>query len=171
MAETSEISWTQATFNPWIGCTKVSPACDHCYAERDNARRGWVTGWGPDAPRRRTKSWGDPLRWNRKAEASGRPLRVFAASLADIFDNEVPEEWRVDFWALLRATPALRWILLTKRIGNAGRMLPADWPYAHVGLMATIVTQKEWDRDWPRLAATAAPGAACLWSRCSSTST
>jgi protein gp37 len=98
VAETSGISWTDATFNPWIGCTKVSPACDNCYAERDNARRKWVDGWGAGVPRRRTKSWGDPLRWNRKAAAEGATLRVFCASLADIFDNEVPEEWRDDLW-------------------------------------------------------------------------
>ena len=110
MAEVSEISWTDATFNPWIGCTKVSPACDHCYAERDNGRRGWVAGWGPGVPRRRTKTWGDPLKWNRKATESGLRPRVFCASLADVFDNEVPQAWREDLWALLRATPNLRWI-------------------------------------------------------------
>jgi hypothetical protein len=71
MAEVSAISWTDATFNPWIGCTKVSPACDHCYAERDNSRRGWVPGWGPGIPRKRTKTWGEPLKWNRKAAETG----------------------------------------------------------------------------------------------------
>jgi protein gp37 len=156
MAEVSEISWTDATFNPWIGCTKVSPACDHCYAERDNSRRGWVPGWGPGIPRRRTKTWGDPLKWNRKAAESGRPLKVFCASLADVFDNEAPQAWRDDLWQLLRETPHLRWILLTKRIGNARKMLPADWPFPNAGLMATLANQEEWDRDWPKLEATPA---------------
>jgi protein gp37 len=156
MAEVSEISWTDATFNPWIGCTKVSPACDHCYAERDNSRRGWVPGWGPGIPRRRTKTWGDPLKWNRKAAESGRPLKVFCASLADVFDNEAPQDWRDDLWQILRETPHLRWILLTKRIGNARKMLPADWPFANAGLMATLANQEEWDRDWPKLEATPA---------------
>jgi protein gp37 len=80
-------------------------------------------------------------------------LRVFCASLADVFDNEVPQEWRDDLWALIRATPNLRWLLLTKRIGNAPKMLPPDWPYANAGLGATIVTQEEWGRDYPKLAA------------------
>lgn len=160
MAEQSEISWTDATFNPFIGCTKVSAACDHCYAERDNTRRGWVPGWGPGVPRKRTSEayWKQPLRWNRKAAESGKPLRVFCASLADVFDNEVDQTWRDDLWALVRATPNLRWILLTKRIGNARKMLPADWDhnvfggaYRHVGLMSTLENQEVWDRDFPKL--------------------
>jgi protein gp37 len=151
MAEISGISWTDATFNPWIGCTKVSPACDNCYAERDNSRRKWVDGWGPGVPRRRTKSWDDPLRWNRKAQKEATILRVFCASLADIFDNEVPQDWRDDLWPLIRDTPNLRRILLTKRIGNVKKMLPADWPLANAGLMATLANQEEWDRDFHKL--------------------
>lgn len=163
MAEQSGISWTDATFNPWIGCTKVSVgefgACVNCYAERDNDRRKWVAGWGPGVPRRRTapSNWQQPIRWQRQAAdfvaQFGRHRRVFCASLADVFDNEVSQEWRDDLWALLRATPDLRWLLLTKRIGNAPDMLPADWPYANAGLGATIVTQAEWDRDYHKLAA------------------
>ncbi len=156
MGEQTEISWADATFNPWIGCTKVSPACDDCYAARDNERRGWVEGWGAGVPRRRTKTWGDPVRWDRKAAATGYRPRVFCASLADVFDNEVPDEWRADLWQLIRATQNLRWMLVTKRIGNAAKMLPADWPMPHVGLISTIVTQEEWDRDWPKLARTPA---------------
>lgn len=155
MAIESAISWTDATFNPWIGCTKVSPACEKCYAERDNARRGWVPGWGPGVPRRRTApgNWKQPRRWNAKAQQDGKLLRVFCASLADVFDNEVDPLWRVDLFELIRETPYLRWLLLTKRIGNARKMLPADWPYPNAGLGSTIVTQEEWDRDWPKLAA------------------
>ena len=156
MAEQTEISWADATFNPWIGCTKVSPACDFCYAARDNERRKWVSGWGAGVPRRRTKTWGNPLTWDRKAAVTGLRPRVFCASLADVFDNEIPDEWGTDLWALLRATPNLRWILLTKRIGNAAKMLPADWPYPNAGLMATLANQEEWDRDWPKLARTPA---------------
>jgi protein gp37 len=158
MAEQSAISWTDATFNPWIGCTKVSPACDHCYAESDNKRRGWVAGWGAGVPRRRTKTWGEPLKWNRKAAETGYRTRVFCASLADVFDNEVPQAWREDLWELLRQTPHLRWILLTKRIGNARKMLPADWGagYTNAGLMATLENQEVWDRDFPKLMATPA---------------
>lgn len=159
MGENSAISWTDHTYNPWIGCTKISPACDHCYAERDNSRRKWVEGWGPGVPRKRTKTYLDPLKWDALAQQSGARPRVFCASLADVFDNEVPQEWRNDLWALLCSTPNLRWIILTKRIGNAKKMLPSDWDsfaFRHVGLMSTIVNQEEWDRDWPKLEATPA---------------
>lgn len=156
MAEQTAISWADATFNPWIGCTRVSPACDFCYAARDNERRKWVPGWGTGVPRRRTKTWGDPVKWNKQAAISGYRPRVFCASLADVFDNEVDQSWRVDLWALLRATPNLRWMLLTKRIGNAAKMLPSDWPFPHVGLMSTLENQEVWDRDYPKLARTPA---------------
>ena len=160
MAEVSAISWTDATFNPWIGCTKISPACDHCYAARDNNLRKWVPAWGevgkPATPRKRTKTWGDPLKWNRKAALTGYRPRVFCASLADVFDNEAPQEWRDDLWQLLRETPNLRWILLTKRIGNAAKMLPSDWPFPNAGLMSTLENQEVWDRDYPKLARTPA---------------
>lgn len=149
VAEHSEISWTDATFNPWIGCTRISPGCLHCYAARDNERRKWVSAW--DAERRRTKTWNDPIRWDKQAAITGARPRVFCASLADVFDNQVPDEWRLDLWALLRRTPNLRWMLLTKRIGNAAKMLPPDWPFPNAGLMATMVDQDEFDRDYEKL--------------------
>lgn len=162
MAEESAISWTDATFNPWIGCTKISPACDHCYAARDNKLRKWVPEWGevgkPSTPRKRTseQNWNNPLRWNRKAAQTGYRLRVFCASLADVFDNEAPQAWRDDLWQLLRETPNLRWLLLTKRIGNAAKMLPPDWPFPNSGLMSTLENQEVWDRDYPKLVRTPA---------------
>lgn len=156
MAQESEISWTDATFNPWIGCTKVSPACDFCYAERDNGRRKWVPGWGPSVPRKRTSSsnWSLPRRWDRLAAEAGKPTKVFCASLADVFDNEVLQDWRDDLWKLIDETPNLRWILLTKRIGNVPKMinLARGWPFPNAGLMATIADQDEWDRDYHKLA-------------------
>ena len=156
MGRHTSISWCDATFNPFIGCSKVSPACDFCYAAIMNERYKWVSGWGTGVPRRRTKTWRDPIKWDKQAALDGTRPRVFCASLADVFDNEVPDEWRADLWALLKATPNLRWILLTKRIGNAAKMLPADWPYPNAGLMATLANQEEWDRDWPKLARTPA---------------
>ncbi len=150
MAEQTSISWADATFNPVIGCARISAACDHCYAARDNERRHWVSAWG--AERRKTKTWDEPRKWNRRAEITGYRTRVFCASLADVFDNEWAPEWRTDLWQLIRETPNLRWMLLTKRIGNAPKMLPPDWPFAHVGLMATLANQEEWDRDYRKLA-------------------
>ena len=156
MAEVTGIAWTDSTFNPWIGCTKVGPGCDHCYAEALDKRHRWggATHWGTGVPRKRTSPdyWRKPLAWNRKAAASGKPWRVFCASLADVFDNEVPEEWRGDLWRLIRATPALTWLLLTKRIGNVAKMHPGGL-YENVWIGATIVNAEEAERDAPKLLA------------------
>ncbi len=91
MAENSKIEWTDHTFNPWIGCTKVSPGCDHCYAKAMDHRWGH-NSWGPGKPRRRTSEahWKKPLAWDRKAARLGIRYKVFCASLADVFDTEVP---------------------------------------------------------------------------------
>jgi protein gp37 len=163
MAERTEISWTDATFNPWIGCTQVSPGCDGCYAKAMMDDRYGRAKWGAGQPRVRTSeaNWRQPLSWNRKAEREGRRLRVFCASLADVFDNEVPDAWRLDLFRLIRGTPHLDWQLLTKRIGNAPIMLgnvrlladeyiePFPWPNVWIG--ATVVNQEEYDRDIGKL--------------------
>lgn len=164
MGERTHIAWCDSTFNPWIGCTKVSPGCDHCYAEALDKRHRWQgdTHWGPGKPRMRTSAanWRKPLQWNKKAQASGQPWRVFCASLADVFDTEVPDEWRRDLWDLIETTPHLTWLLLTKRISNALRMLrTTDWAAStrwNVWLGASVVNQEEADRDIPKLLATPA---------------
>lgn len=143
----SNIEWTDHTFNPWEGCTKVSPGCAHCYAEARDVR---VTGgkhWGKGAPRRRTSeaNWKQPLKWDRDARGEGpatlecpscgvrwhdcacgfaqRKPRVFCASLADWLDDEVPIDWLADLLDLIDRTPNLDWLLLTKRPENwLGRM-------------------------------------------------
>lgn len=163
MAENTKIEWTDHTFNPWIGCTKVSPACDHCYAENLMDTRLGVASWRPGAERVRTKAanWNKPLAWNKNAEAfmakHGRRQRVFCASLADVFDNAVDPQWREDLFELIRATPNLDWLLLTKRIGNVSNMLPVPFDFAklypHVWIGATVVNQEEADRDIPKLLA------------------
>lgn len=158
MAEQTNISWADATFNFAIGCTEVSPGCDHCYARTMAERYGWAK-WGAGQPRYRTspENWKKPLAWNRKAAITGYRPRVFCASLADVFDNEIPDAWREDLWQLIRDTPNLRWMLLTKRIGNVMKMVPSDWPFAHVGIMATMVNQEEYDRDRWKLRDVPAP--------------
>src|SRR4051812_38148133 len=105
MTENSKIEWTDHTFNPWIGCTKVSPVCDNCYAE-GVAQRFNMADWGAGKPRKLTSeaNWKQPLAWDRKAQNAGVRHRVFCASLADVFDNEVPEEWRVRLWQLVYST-------------------------------------------------------------------
>src|SRR5262245_13135370 len=108
MAENSKIEWTDHTFNPWIGCQKVSPGCDHCYAETQNAFRKWNGGtWGPHAPRKRTSVgyWRGPYQWAERANET-RP-RVFCASLADWLDNQVPQQWRHDLAKVIQETPQL----------------------------------------------------------------
>ena len=158
MGANTKISWADDTFNPWIGCTKVSPGCDHCYAEAQDKHRKWTSdGWGPGKPRHRTSktTWNNPVKWNREAEAAGSRRRVFCASLADVFDNEIPQEWRADLWALVRATPYLDWLILTKRIGNAKKMLPDDL-LKNVWLGVSIVNQAEANRDILKLLETPA---------------
>jgi protein gp37 len=156
MGENSPIEWTDHTFNPWWGCAKVSPGCDHCYAERDAGR--YQPGrplWGVDAERRTfgEHHWNEPLRWERKAVRENRRLRVFCASMADVFDKNAPEGARERLWAVMKATPHLDWLVLTKRIGNAARMLPADWGagYPNVWLGISVVNQEEAERDVPKL--------------------
>lgn len=199
MAETSNIEWCDSTFNPWEGCQKVGPGCDHCYAEARNARYGGgvAINWGPGAPRRRTSvsNWNKPKLWNSReffqcescgtrgegvrwedfAPSGGKlddgyacaacgsrsmePVRrrVFCASLADVFDNQVPVQWRRDLFDLIEATPNLDWLILTKRIGNARSLYgeayldsARPWP-ANVWIGATVVNQEEADRDIPKL--------------------
>lgn len=165
MSENSKIEWTDHTFNPWEGCQKVSPGCDHCYAETRNARYGGGTAvnWGAGAPRRRTSAanWRKPLAWNAAHEEffaqHGRRQRVFCASLADVFDNAVDPAWRRDLFDLIELTPNLDWLLLTKRIGNVFEMVARarchDWLAGrdNVWLGASIVNQAEADRDIPKL--------------------
>ena len=130
MAETTGISWTDATWNPWIGCTKVSPGCTHCYPETEDKRRGWTHGgWGPGKPRRRTSPhyWRQLQKWNQQASQAGIKKKVFVASLADALDPEVPAEWRRDMWNAIRPHGALIFQVLTKRPELAAEMLPPDW--------------------------------------------
>ncbi|HLF10637.1 MAG TPA: DUF5131 family protein [Gammaproteobacteria bacterium] len=158
MSEHTEIAWCDATFNPWWGCRKVSPACDFCYAEKFAA---WIAPGLWDTAKRRTfgdKHWSEPLRWARKLPAKlGRRPRVFCASMADVFDKEAPPGARERLWDLIRATPELDWLLLTKRIGNVRRMLPDAWRTRgmpdNVWLGITVVNQDEADRDIPKLLA------------------
>lgn len=123
----SKIEWTDFTFNPWIGCTALSPACDNCYAEAFQKRCGGPE-WGHGEPRRRTSdaNWKQPIRWDQKAAKQSIRYRVFCASLADVFDAEVQKEWRDDLFALIDRTPNLDWLLLTKRPNVARKLMPEN---------------------------------------------
>jgi len=156
MGEKTSIEWCDKTFNPWIGCTKVSPACDNCYAAEWDKRYEGGKHWGPKAPRRRTseKNWNAPLKWDAEAAKHVVRYRVFCASLADVFDNQVDPAWRADLWELIRSTPNLDWLLLTKRAPNIAKMLPSDWGngYPNVWLGTTVENQNEWDARGKQLA-------------------
>jgi protein gp37 len=159
LGKSTAIEWTDHTFNPWWGCTKVSPACDHCYAEAWDKRTGG-RHWGPHAERRTfgDKHWSEPLHWDRVAAAAGIQRRVFCASMADVFDNAAPDGARDRLWQVIRDTRRLDWQLLTKRPQNIGKMLPSDWGegYANVWLGTTVENQEEADRRIPHLLSVAA---------------
>ena len=164
MGQETGIQWCKSTFNCWIGCSKVGPGCDHCYAEQMDKRAVFdgVTHWGAGVPRKRTSeaNWNTVRRWNRIApdtDFAGRKgfWPVFCGSLCDIFDNEVDPQWQHDLWNLIASTPNLTWLLLTKRIGNVARLVDPRWmEYGfpdNVWLGATVVNQEEADRDIPKL--------------------
>lgn len=157
MGDNTKIEWAHHTFNPWYGCQKVGPGCDHCYAE-GWAKRSGLVQWGAGAERRRSSpaNWNKPLKWNAEAERLGIRYRVFCASLADVFDNAVPTAWRMDLFSLIAKTPNLDWLLVTKRIGNVMNMCTGDGMMFdmiadRIWLGVTICNQAEADRDIPKL--------------------
>lgn len=132
MGQKSAIEWTDHTFNPWWGCTKVSPGCVHCYAETFSNRYRYDV-FGPRKNRRTfgEAHWQEPLKWNRQAELLGQRMRVFCASMADVFeDNSSIESERQKLWGLIEETPMLDWLLLTKRPENMLLFAPwqNEWP-------------------------------------------
>jgi protein gp37 len=145
MADDSIIAWTTHTFNPLMGCMKVSDGCKHCYAETLITNRMKLNVWGPPAttPRKVTGPgiWAKPHVWNRAAGKAREETFVFCASLCDIFEDHptviatLPKVWDV-----IRATPHLTWQLLTKRPERIAQSLPADWGegWPHVWLGTSI---------------------------------
>jgi protein gp37 len=153
MADRSKIEWTDSTFNPWVGCTKVArakgapSACDFCYAEKWAKRSGQVK-WGNHSRRRTTDAyWQGPLSWNNNAKnfqsRHGRRQRVFCASLADVFDNQADPIWRTDLFSLIRLCDELDWQILTKRPQNIRKMLPADWGSGYPNVWLGTTTEDE----------------------------
>lgn len=131
MGKQTSISWCDSTFNPWIGCTKVSPGCAHCYAERESKRWG-KNLWGPRADRQITSDpyWRQPLKWDEGAAASGKPWRVFCGSFCDVFEDHyqiIGSGARTRLFKLIEDTPHLTWLLLTKRPENIAGAIPKRW--------------------------------------------
>lgn len=161
MGEATKIEWTATrlrdgtlipghTFNPWRGCQAVSEGCDHCYAKTLVERYG-----GNFAVRQRTSAtyWRQPYKWQKQAEIEGYRPKVFCASLADVFDNQVEPQWRADLWSVIWRTPTLDWLLLTKRPQNIIKMLPTNWGkgWNNVWIGCTAENQAEADRRIPLL--------------------
>lgn len=158
MGENSRISWTNHTFNPWVGCQKVSPGCTHCYAESQMHRYGREV-WGPTAPRERTTegNWKKVMTWDRAAGAAGERARVFCASLADVFEaRDDLDPVRKDLFELIMRTKNLDWLLLTKRPEEMVRRAPKAWRDGwpeHVWAGTTMESQEWWDKRFKDLLA------------------
>ena len=142
----SDIEWTDHTFNPWWGCMRVSEACRHCYAAALDHRFGGHH-WGVGTERRffGDGHWAAPLKWNRRALRNQQRVRVFCASMGDVFEEGGQElsRQRERLWRLIDDTPALDWLLLTKRPENVRHHIPwgFDWP-DNVWLGTTVEKQK-----------------------------
>jgi protein gp37 len=148
MGKETKIAWTDHTFQPWWGCAKVSPGCKHCYADEFDHRLGF-NHWGAEAPRRffGDNHWSEPIKWNAKAKGAGVRRRVFCSSMADVFEDRpdlMPHRRRL--WALIRNTPSLDWLLLTKRPENLGVMLP--WYRAIPPKPAVELGEDPWPNVW-----------------------
>ncbi len=151
MGEKTAIAWTDHTFNPVWGCTRVSEGCRHCYAETWAKRHG--TGWGPQAERRTfgPQHWEEPHKWNRAAERDGVRRRVFCASMCDICEDHPVVAAEVEkLWPLIRATPNLDWQLLTKRPERFAIVHP-NGEYPNVWLGTSCEDQKTLDERVPHL--------------------
>ncbi len=157
MGERTGIEWCHHTFNPWMGCVKVSAGCKHCYAERESERFGKHI-WGVSAPRPVTSEayWKKPLSWNKKAAAAGERRRVFCGSFCDVFEDR-PDlvEPRARLFELIEATPHLDWLLLTKRPENIKRQIPLSWASlgypANVWIGTSVEDQETADKRIPAL--------------------
>jgi len=157
MGENTKIAWCDHTFNPWIGCQKVSPGCQNCYAEKLAHFHGWVKEWGKDYRLTSEPNWKKPIQWAKQAVKDGVVRRVFCASLADVFDTNVSNAWRHNLWRLIIETGkigGLEWLLLTKRPENIRLDLPISWvvnppPFVRIGI--TCENQEMADKRIPIL--------------------
>lgn len=144
MSEATIIAWTKRTWNPWRGCTKISPGCKHCYMFTAQER------YGRD-PKEvvRTKTWGDPAKWQREAATEDRLDMVFTCSWSDWFHKDA-DDWRDDAWQLVKRCPNLQFQILTKRSERIADHLPADWGegYPNVWLGVSIESDEyTWRAD------------------------
>jgi protein gp37 len=169
MSDNSTIEWTDATWNPVTGCTKVSPGCDNCYAEtfaeRFRGTAGHYFEQGFDVVLRPDKL-DQPLKWRK-------PRRIFVNSMSDLFHDDVSDEYIARVFAVMAATPQHTYQLLTKRHGRmrsllnnlawrssvflresvipgGARELPT-WPLPNLWLGVSVEDQKRADLRIPAL--------------------
>lgn len=138
MSEKSAIEWTEATWNPWMGCTKVSAGCDNCYMFSEQRRYGH----DPEVVRRSKTKFADPLKWKE-------PKLIFTCSWSDWFHKDA-DPWRDEAWEIICNTPQHTYQILTKRPGRIKRHLPADWGegYGNVWLGTSVENQDTMHRAW-----------------------
>ena len=157
MGDTTGIEWTEHTWNPWHGCTKVSPGCKFCYmyAEKNRYKQD------PRVTVRSSKgTFGQPLRRHGPKATKGVPGTwrwpdgdmVFTCSWSDWF-IESADAWRDDAWAVVKSRPGLDFQILTKRPENILARLPADWGtgYPNVWLGVSAEDQEHADLRVPVL--------------------
>ena len=135
MAKVSKIEWTDATWNPWYGCTKISEGCKNCYAERDMRR------FGKDfnTITRSKTTFKDPLTWRE-------PRVIFVCSWGDFFHEDVPKDWRDEAWEIMKhyAGSKHTYLLLTKRPQNIKDMLPVlGWPHGWTNVWLGVSAENQ----------------------------
>jgi protein gp37 len=139
MAQSSSIEWTEATWNPVTGCTKISPGCAHCYAERmakrlqamgqERYRNGFKVTLQPDALEA-------PLHWKR-------PRMIFVNSMSDLFHKDVPTDYIVQCFAVMERASRHTFQVLTKRPQRAAKLAPnLPWP-GNLWMGATVESARQ----------------------------
>jgi len=124
MAEDSGISWTHNTQNFWRGCDKVSPECAKCYINRPV--QGRVIADFGKVIRALPNTWEDPWKWEAECMVNHYAKRIFTCSYSDFFHAKA-DPWRNQAWRIIRRTPHLAWLVLTKRPELIEARLPHDW--------------------------------------------
>lgn len=166
MGKSTAIEWTDHTANFWWGCFKVSPGCQHCYAETWAKRTG-KSIWGPvktTARELKKAIWKELLKWNAQAKEEGKRRRVFVQSMADFFeDHPQVKEWRWEALALMQSCTWLDFQVLTKRIENVVWMIETSpshslsdagmWfdNYPHIWIGTSVENQEQADKRIPEL--------------------
>lgn len=155
MAIKTCISWTDHTYNRWLGCTHVSPGCMHCYAEEDQDHRRGRVHWGSAGARIPVSEHTalQPLAWNEAARRDGVRRRVFCSSLADVFDQHptIQGQWKEGLWAMIAQTSQLDWLLLTKRPESVAadlKRFAGGSPPRNAWLGFSAENQNWFDRRW-----------------------